>query len=775
MHERIRMVRMQAFRGVAESLEIDLARTGRSLVVFGGNGTGKSTIADALELYFRGSIEFLSREGRRSGVRHAGALPDVATEVTVVTTGALGGMATQTEAAAPAVREAARQDQFLLRGRDLARFVESSKGEKWKALAEILGLHELDALRLDLQRCRNALKDECGESLSGLRDSQRALTDLNATASADGVLAAVAGHCANANIAEPTSFEELVGDAWVRAIPSPHPPPAVKYDSILSAIRSASEERLDLSAFKEWDESHRSHQASERARYELFRAGQILLEEASENRCPLCGQSADLDQLRALIASTLQGMAADRDDFETAQASLRRGEDQLRRADDRRQQIHRDVTDLGITVPSVPTRISPALHEATPAAGTILRDTVAAYDAALASWDDSVRQAVEAARPAPTNDRDEALIKIGNLQREARAWQSAARRHHRATIAHALAQRLYDAYRTEFREYFDNILVQISGRVAELYAKLHPEPGFGPVAVETWGDKGVELSVDFHGTKQKPPHGVLSESHLNSLGLVLFLGMAEVFNERLGFIVLDDVVNSFDVEHRVDLARLLTSEFNDHQLIVLTHDAQFFDHLTRLAPSWARQEFTSWSYEEGPRAKAPALARLLQAAHERLQEGDAPGAAQKARVALEDLLQEACEAWQAPLPFRRGLRNEHREAGEVLAGVRRYLKDTMKSYYRELTPLLDRLDADLQGTLNVASHAGGGSVAVSEVRLAANDIAELRGGWTCQSCNTRIWHVSGGSGGRCSCGKSAFPPAAPTAKASTPPDEGLTP
>ena len=95
----------------------------------------------------------------------------------------------------------------------------------------------------------------------------------------------------------------------------------------------------------------------------------------------------------------------------------------------------------------------------------------------------------------------------------------------------------------------------------------------------------IELAIDFYGSRQRPPHGVLSESHLNSLAIALFLAMAESFNERIGFLVLDDVINSFDVEHRGRLAELLADGFSAWQLIVLTHDQQFFEHLCRRAPS----------------------------------------------------------------------------------------------------------------------------------------------------------------------------------------------
>ena len=120
------------------------------------------------------------------------------------------------------------------------------------------------------------------------------------------------------------------------------------------------------------------------------------------------------------------------------------------------------------------------------------------------------------------------------------------------------------------------------------------------MSVEPWTAKGIELAIDFYGSRQRPPHGVLSESHLNSLAIALFLAMAESFNQRIGFLLLDDVINSFDVEHRGRLAELLAEGFAEWQLIVLTHDQQFFEHLSRRAPSWRKLEFTSWSYAARP-------------------------------------------------------------------------------------------------------------------------------------------------------------------------------
>ena len=71
----------------------------------------------------------------------------------------------------------------------------------------------------------------------------------------------------------------------------------------------------------------------------------------------------------------------------------------------------------------------------------------------------------------------------------------------------------------------------------------------------------------------------------------------------------------------------------------------------------------------------------------------------KARRALEELLQEVCEALWAPLPFRRGQANDKREIGELFNGLRRTLKERAKSQLQPLEPLLKNLEADVGATL----------------------------------------------------------------------------
>ena len=169
MTERLTKITMQAFRGVRDVYEIDLSQ-GQSLLMYGDNGTGKSTLADAIEWFFTGDIELLAKEGRDHAVRHLGALKEQQTLVAISTNGELGGVCTPKSPNKEAI-EAASRETFLLRGRTIADFVDKSKGEKWGALQRLLGLGAIDELRADLQRARNDLKKSRDDASAKLKAS----------------------------------------------------------------------------------------------------------------------------------------------------------------------------------------------------------------------------------------------------------------------------------------------------------------------------------------------------------------------------------------------------------------------------------------------------------------------------------------------------------------------------------------------------------------------------------------------------------------------------
>ncbi len=113
-------------------------------------------------------------------------------------------------------------------------------------------------------------------------------------------------------------------------------------------------------------------------------------------------------------------------------------------------------------------------------------------------------------------------------------------------------------------------------------------------------DKSVELEIDFVSERTTPAYKFMSESQVNSFGLAIFMAATKFFNQELKFIILDDVVNSFDAYKRPKVAQMLARKFSDFQILLLTHDQIFSDTIQRDFPTWNRYKFTNWSFTAGP-------------------------------------------------------------------------------------------------------------------------------------------------------------------------------
>jgi energy-coupling factor transporter ATP-binding protein EcfA2 len=759
--ERLQRLVMHAFRGVPTEMTVDFGN-GESTVVYGENGTGKSTIADALEWYFRGEIELLSHEGRQHAVRHVGGDDDGVTSVEILTSGMLGGKVVFPDERTPDTFEALRRETFLLRGRTLADFINKTKTEKWKALVEILGLDAIESLREDLQRARNDLRKASKTADEEVRVYRRALSSGADTVSEETVLTNLRQICDLLGVEPPQSLDQVVEPSWITAAvgASANVSASSGRENLLAEIGALKAPDFNKGVFEAWNKLVGSDRARLLPRVSLVHEAKRLFESQSieTGRCPLCGQKVDQKVLARRIESALVEMMEASRDLERFRDPILQQADGLESAHDLREAIYNRARGLDLEIPPVPLLPATRIHDQVGALAPVDVDTITTYLSEVRRWDKTVgKLASQISTPEPS-ERDSQLMMLAALCQQIRVWQQAEKRSARAERALAIAETVFDAYQRKQKDDVGELLETISGRVAKIYSALHPGESLDAVSIEPWTAKGVELAIDFHGSRQRPPHGVLSESHLNSLAIAVFLAMAASFNERLGFLILDDVINSFDVEHRGRLAELLADGFSDWQLIVLTHDQQFFEHLSRRAPSWRKIEFTSWSHASGPRTTKYEMSGMLAAARERLQSGDVQSAATKGRRALEELLQEVCEALCAPLPFRRGQANDRREIGELFIGLRRTLKEHAKSQLQAVEPIFKHLEADVGATLNVAAHASRGRSGANEVKAALERIETLDALWSCPECRTRVWHKGTPDAARCRCGKSAFPP-----------------
>ena len=296
MSEKVQRLVMHAFRGIPGEMTVDFGK-GESIVVYGDNGTGKSTVADALEWYFTGQIELLSHEGRQHAVRYVGGEVDGVTSVEVVTSGTLGGKVVFPDERTAEALQAIRRETFLLRGRTLADFINKTKTEKWKALVEILGLDAIESLREDLQRARNDLRKKSKAAEEEVRTYRRALASGADEVTHDTVLANLQQICGMLGVDPPQSLDQVVDPSWLTTAVGASAPVSEpsERESLLAEIKALSAPAFERRTAEAWNDLVSSDRARLLPRASLVREAKRLFETGSieKGRCPLCGQKVD--------------------------------------------------------------------------------------------------------------------------------------------------------------------------------------------------------------------------------------------------------------------------------------------------------------------------------------------------------------------------------------------------------------------------------------------------------------------------------------------------
>jgi hypothetical protein len=296
-----------------------------------------------------------------------------------------------------------------------------------------------------------------------------------------------------------------------------------------------------------------------------------------------------------------------------------------------------------------------------------------------------------------------------------------------------------------------NVLNKISKDVGLFYQTLHPDENIDSIKLKIIGEEGVEFEYLFHGKPAFPPRKYLSESHLNSLGLVFFLASAKLFNKSSRFLVLDDIVTSLDSAHRRRLLRLLKQFFSDWQIILLTHEAFWFEMIKKeLGPDgWLLKEMT-WDETNGAQIdnSAKDIRDLIE-----LKRKKGVDVSNDLRKLTEATLKELAFALEVKMAFRYNEQNEQRMTGELLSELRSTVN--RKSSALKGHQVFANLDASSL-IATVGSHDNSKSIVGADIDVALADIDELNKLFECADCNHYVTarnSVAGEGAISCKCGK----------------------
>lgn len=136
----------------------------------------------------------------------------------------------------------------------------------------------------------------------------------------------------------------------------------------------------------------------------------------------------------------------------------------------------------------------------------------------------------------------------------------------------------------KIREKVQSLLDTLQAPMNDIYNEIQGANA-KPIRLELPGEddanqQRMQLVIDFADNRPSvAPGGYLSDSQIHSVALALRLAAIKKFNCAAPVIALDDVVTSYDADHRRAIGALLAKMFTDCQIILVTHDERFFSHL----------------------------------------------------------------------------------------------------------------------------------------------------------------------------------------------------
>lgn len=783
MKMRIKTIELSWFRGAGQSAILDTG--GKSVVIYGANGSGKSSFADALEyIVSNGKINHLSHEysgpKQRFGVRNTHTPDDQSSKIliTFLSNQHLEGLISpqgclNITSDPPEVKEQIQcydLERFILRQDEVAKFIHSTKGQKYSVLLPLLGLDEFEQIAENIKNIRKQV-----EIQSELQSKKQERNSLEMRAI--GFLADLSPETIinkinelsekYLNVPEPDQTSQEIINNLQSAIDVEinDAEPAQQQHFLLSQINNSKllEQLLTIESFEK--QAEKDIGAFIDNQIAVLEASKLFIKSAEEMPddidCPACGREiskVDFEQhvqeeLKSLtsLSSLRQELIQKRRAFISSISQLRNNvssryfanwldepvNQNLKQAisivlgfdlgDGQYSWLPEIQTELLKYIPKIDNEISFAVKSAPPTTQDLIQDK---------GMIDACQMALD------MNLLDGELEEINHIVGALNNAESEVREN--------------------IKEKTQETIEGVSSIIQKLWEKLHPNEPIESVQlyIPNDADKAIDISLKFFGVEQPSPRLSLSEGHRNSLGLCVFLALVILDSDFDRPIILDDVVSSLDREHRGMLAKILLEDISDRQILLLTHDREWYTELRARLPAkdwnllvlkpWENPEFgIQWSQSKDTFDDARAFMDL-----------DPRVAGNRVRAIMDSQTAIAAEKLKVRVVYARGDSNDHRTCIEFLERINSMADKALKikiddeyEPYDEALKIWEEAKKLLVSWGNRSSHTGSliKNEAEELIQVCENALLQFR----CNECKDPIWIADQSSRNRlqCSCGK----------------------
>ena len=764
-------VHLEGFRGATRRISVKFDPSKPVSVLFGENGAGKSSVVDAIDFACNqsfGSLATKSLGGERKH-NHVGAITNTpkstpSVEVDFDAGGLTARLVKDQIVVADKVKGAVRPQVSVLRRSQILQLIDAKPADRFATLRSFFDTPAWTPAETALRAAVTTKQAEYDNQVTRLEQATHTLKTLwqqngAQTGGAEQWAAQILATATSTAAADQLKSLETGLEAFARACRAFRAAAVQKQGADLAATEAQQAAK----------QAEAEHSGASIALATLLTQAQHYVEaHDTEGQCPVCLQDKDRDELQAELGQRLAQLAT----LTSAQARVTQQQAAVQREvaslDVQRQAMHADHGKLltacaGTAVDSLwrdPLQgLLDELESSLPTEAD-LNGRLEVFTADL----EPIKQQVAAAQKAK-NLRDE-------VERQTNAVAEARKRSEElASIVQRLNRWLAEVS-TARKETLDAELGSMSAEVTALYARIHQgeDKAAFSFAMRPAVVSSLEFDAEFLGHKGKPVQAYLSESHLDTLGLCVFLVVAQRKAAKASIVVLDDVLTSIDATH-LDRIMDLIDDFagSVSQVIIATHYRLWRDKYRWGRSSQARTEvieFGPWSLTAGIQVQAFRDAQTELRSLIAKPGGDRQVVAAKAGIVLESVLDFLTLKYACALP--RNVRGEYALGAladgidKKLAGVLRVeLTDTAGAKQSvELKPLIGAATSAQWVRNAVGCHFTALDSQIPDVEVAqfASAVLALADAIICQGCRSMPDKDKTGSNWQCRCGSVALWP-----------------
>ncbi len=775
MATKIKSISITGIRGIKDFISLPLDE--KSILLYGDNGTGKSSVSDAIEWFYTDKVSHLSggeidlKDALRNSYQKDTDTASIAISYNRNVIGATkslfskrGKLTSELSNSSDDFQNyyvASQSENLLLRYQFLRDFIDQTKGDKLKYLSDIIGFSEVtktkDVLRKAFSSIKSEIKTQNFEAQIN-NEKQTLIAKIGAAVSLENNLIEKINE-----IIEPlktgiavNSIEDI--DKVLNHIKKPTDTKQItefqfleNTNKALSTLRSEisfidREYQKYFSEFNKIAEDVQSIMQTFLA--ELLNSGETVISKKyhKEDNCPLCLQQLNLEELKTDIQRRLKEIeesSKKKVTFDSAKKSiadivaerLKRLELTANNAllgEQENESIKKTISNLNTKL----IEYQKAANEKVTSGNKLLANNTLILTEDDFKIQDQISLRFEAIQATLKNDKStelyanisaakDAFLKIKRFEKDKSKLE-----HQKNSL-----ELIYNEFVKRQKEGLECFINTFSSCINNFYQYMNPDEQFHEIRIVTIGEEdelnGITIEYKYNNLWVSPPQKYFSESHLNCFGISFFLASVIAFNKENKFIILDDVISSFDSTHRKRFADLLFEKFADYQFILLTHEAEWFSYVQQLAKrkgwiigeiKWAEAKGTH--LEEKPNHRKEFIEReLAKSSVETL--------GNPIRKYLEAKLKDICLNLNVKVSFRLNDVNEKRMPDELLNELKSKINKSGGPDIKAKVPIIERIaGSSLLG--NLLSHDNPFNPKIGDLKAFWADIKELETIFYCQ-------------------------------------------